>query len=270
MLATKLNSYGRAQVSFEAFVVAVAEALVSRRQDMTCAPAQSGVQVHTAAGLTWSHDLSQMYSVWLGAPALRHSLVLLAVASICDRATLEAGHWAPALHQVLPVVHRRDLVCESDALFRPFARSLAQAYILDRCGSQTLVTSALQEQLADHVEDLRQAARDNLNARLGEVSLDRQADGVWLVGSDTLPASSVLFSDTFWRSLQLTDAPLFAIPADAETLVVFAGHTEQVQNRAIATALEIMDTSAAPFTTEIVAISDLPMLLGSSRVSREA
>jgi hypothetical protein len=238
----------------------VARAVTAVRPDMACQSTSAALHLRSPSGHVWTQDLSQIYEIYVGEPGLHASLVRLTVASICDRATLSSAYTAPALEHLLPVVRRRDVLADSDVLFQPFGRSLAQTFVLDHPSGQTLVTAAVQERLTSDLADLQSAARDNLNRRLDEVSVDRLGSGVSVIGSDTLPASSVLFSDVFWRAARLTGDPLFAIPSDVHTLVVFEGRDAKVRDRAMATALEVMHASAQPLTTEIVAVDDIRRL----------
>jgi hypothetical protein len=257
MIATMADWRNRAHapVTFVTFANSVAGALAAVRPDLKCQSTKSALYLRTTGGRAWAQDLGQAYEIYCGQPKLLNSLVRLTVASICDRALLDEAGASIALDCVLPVVRRREMLAESDVLFAPFARSLAETFVLDHAMGQTLVTPAIQERLTAGVAELRVAARNNLNDRLGEVVIERLGNDVTLISSDTLPASSLLFSQVFWRLMPPTTEPLSAIPADAHTLVVFEG--QRVRDRAIATALEIMDASAAPLTTEIVAIADL-------------
>jgi hypothetical protein len=259
MIANKVDwrNLGPGPVTCATFSRSVAGALAAVRPDLTCHPEGAALQLRTVSGHAWEQDLSQVYEIYLGQPSLLDSLVRLAVASICDRATLDTAHAGASLGLLLPVVRRREALADSDVLFEPFARSLAETFVLDHPSGQTLVTAAIQERLTSSAAELRATARANLNDRLGEVTIDRLGGGVSLICSETLAASSLLFSDVFWRCAQLTGKALFAIPSDVQTLVVFEGQDTKVRDRAVATALEIMDASPSPLTTEVVAIADL-------------
>ena len=229
------------------------------------------LDVGSPSGIHWTEDLTRAHDIYAAESMLLDDLVRLRVASMLDMATL--ADVQPSADLLLPALRRRDEIAGSDIMFidyvgppeqllptgRPGSSrkmrlsALVITWMIDHPHMPQSVTLTMLDRLGIDDPAHESVALKNLNRRLDEIGIEPLADGVTLVTSDTLPASSLLLLPSFWTGehfgrLQLVSA----IAPDRSMLLVFDGADASARHAAIAFAHALSERAEHPLSVDVI------------------
>lgn len=211
------------------------------------------LDVRTAGSAHWTEDLSHVYNLSCAEPSLLDDLVRLRVASVVDMATLAVA--PPPTKLLLPVLRRCDDIAGSDVLSVDHGGGLVLSWVVDRSGVLQSVTHEMLDGLGLSAADLADIAHANLEHRVTELTIDLVAQGVTIVASATLPASSLLLVPSFWSADHFQGRScLTAIAPGRDTLLVFDGADAKARHIAIGLAQSMFERTEHPLSVDVIAL----------------
>jgi hypothetical protein len=199
--------------------------------------------------------LHRIYDIYLAEPDRLHHLIQLRAEALADTLVLAADTFPLTADSLVPMVRPLAAIATETSVHQPLTAELHVCYAFDLPNAMVFATEERLAEAAVSRTAVHEIALSNYARYMNRIEIEAERDGVVLMTSSDLWASSFLLLPAVWTSRSFgAMSGVSAIAPDRNLVVAFDTARDNARAKAVAIATEELSLSPSPMSAEVIVL----------------